>query len=250
MLDFPRWKVWSISLVILIGILFAIPSMLPSDLKARYPKFLPSATINLGLDLAGGSQLLLEADQADAAKQRLQGMEDQVTTELRRTPRVEIGDISTAGGRVSFLVRDPTQVDTAVERLASAVLTHATAEPSPVPRTPSHSPRRAAEHCCVDRSDGCGSVCETRDPRSEAVCELRERAPDSIVDGQGGGEFVMAAAQVLYECVPGRDDAQRGDRFQPAHRAKPRFEPTVVGFHRVVRIPLKDVAERQTADRR
>jgi preprotein translocase subunit SecD len=117
MLDFPRWKVWSISLVILIGILFAIPSMLPSDLKARYPKWLPSATINLGLDLAGGSQLLLEADQVDAAKQRLQAMEDQVTTELRRDPRVEIGDISTAGGRLSFLVRDPTQVDTAVERL-------------------------------------------------------------------------------------------------------------------------------------
>ena len=84
MLDFPRWKVWSISLVILIGILFAIPSMLPADLKARYPKWLPSATINLGLDLAGGSQLLLEADQADAAKQRLQAMEDQVATELRR----------------------------------------------------------------------------------------------------------------------------------------------------------------------
>ena len=117
MLDFPRWKVWSITLVILVGILFAIPSMLPGDLKARYPKWLPSATINLGLDLAGGSQLLLEADQADAAKQRLQAMEDQVATELRRNPRVEIGDVSTAGGRVSFLVRDPTMVDTAVERL-------------------------------------------------------------------------------------------------------------------------------------
>ena len=117
MLDFPRWKTWSISLVILIGILFAIPSMLPPDLKARYPSWLPSATINLGLDLAGGSQLLLEADQADAAKQRLQAMEDQVATELRRSPRVEIGDVSTAGGRVSFLVRDPTQLDTAVERL-------------------------------------------------------------------------------------------------------------------------------------
>ncbi len=99
MLDFPRWKIWSISLVILIGILFAIPSMLPADLKARYPKWLPSATINLGLDLAGGSQLLLEADQVDAAKQRLQAMEDQVATELRRSPRVEIGDVSTAGGR-------------------------------------------------------------------------------------------------------------------------------------------------------
>jgi preprotein translocase subunit SecD len=44
-------------------------------------------------------------------------MEDQVTTELRRSPRVEIGDISTSGGRLSFIVREPTMVDTAVERL-------------------------------------------------------------------------------------------------------------------------------------
>jgi preprotein translocase subunit SecD len=116
-LDFPRWKVWSISLIIMIGILFAIPSMLPGNLKSRWPAWLPHATINLGLDLAGGSQLLLEADAADAAKQRLQAMEDQVTTELRRSPRIEAGDISTAGGRLSFMVRDPTQVDAAVERM-------------------------------------------------------------------------------------------------------------------------------------
>ena len=117
MLDFPRWKVLSISLVILLGILFAVPSMLPANVKANYPKFLPSATISLGLDLAGGSQLLLESDQSDFAKNRFQAMEDQVTTELRRNPRVEVGDISTQGGRLSFMVRDPSQVDTAVERL-------------------------------------------------------------------------------------------------------------------------------------
>jgi preprotein translocase subunit SecD len=118
MLDFPRWKVWSISLVILVGILFAVPSLIAGASWAdRYPSWLPSAKINLGLDLAGGSQLLLEADTVDAAKQRLSAMEDQVTTELRRSPRVEIGDISTAGGRLSFIVRDPTMVDTAVERL-------------------------------------------------------------------------------------------------------------------------------------
>ena len=118
MLDFPRWKIWSISLVILVGILFAVPSLIAgSALSERYPSWLPSARINLGLDLAGGSQLLLEADTADAAKQRLQAMEDQVSTELRRSPRVEIGEISTAGGRLTFIVRDPTMVDTAVERL-------------------------------------------------------------------------------------------------------------------------------------
>ena len=118
MLDFSRWKIWSISLIILVGILFAIPSLIAgTTVSDRYPSWLPSARINLGLDLAGGSHLLLEADTADAAKQRLQSMEDQVTTELRRNPRVEIGDISTAGGRLTFIVRDPTQLDTAVERL-------------------------------------------------------------------------------------------------------------------------------------
>jgi len=118
MLDFPRWKVWSISLVILVGILFAIPSIIGgTTLSKHYPTWMPSAKINLGLDLAGGSQLLLEADTVDAAKQRLQSMEDQVSTELRRSPRVEVGDISTSGNRLSFIVRDPTMVDTAVERL-------------------------------------------------------------------------------------------------------------------------------------
>src|SRR4029079_3306242 len=43
--------------------------------------------------------------------------EDEVATELRRDPRIDIGDISTAGGRVSFLVRDPAKVDAAVGRL-------------------------------------------------------------------------------------------------------------------------------------
>ena len=117
MLDFPRWKVWLISLTILLGIFFAIPSLLPPGAKEKWPSWLPKETISLGLDLAGGSQLLLEADAADAQKQRLQAMEDTVTTELRRAPRVEIGDISTAGGRLSFMVRDPTMLDTAVERL-------------------------------------------------------------------------------------------------------------------------------------
>jgi preprotein translocase subunit SecD len=118
MLDFSRWKVWSIWLVILLGIAFAVPSMFPKSEVANWPKWVPRTQINLGLDLAGGSQLLLEADSRDAAKQRLQAMEDTVATELRRgDPRIAIGDVSTQGGRLSFLVRDPTQLDAAVERL-------------------------------------------------------------------------------------------------------------------------------------
>jgi preprotein translocase subunit SecD len=115
--DFPRWKVWLISLTIIVGIFFAIPSLLPASARNYWPSWLPNEKISLGLDLAGGSQLLLEADANDAAKQRIQSMEDSVTTELRRSPRIDVGDISVAGGRLSFMVRDPRQVDAAVERL-------------------------------------------------------------------------------------------------------------------------------------
>jgi preprotein translocase subunit SecD len=118
MLEFPRWKVWLIGLVIAAGVLLSIPSLLAGTPYANaWPKWLPQYRISLGLDLAGGSHLLLEADAADAQKQRLQAMEDSVATELRRDPRIDIGDISTANGRLSFLVRNPTQVDAAVERM-------------------------------------------------------------------------------------------------------------------------------------
>jgi preprotein translocase subunit SecD len=118
MFDFPRWKVWSVSLIILAGILLAIPSLLPKSQVERWPAWVPSARINLGLDIAGGSQLLLEADLSDATKQRLQAKEEEVTTEVRRgEPRIAIGDVSTSGGKLSFIVRDPTQIDAAFERM-------------------------------------------------------------------------------------------------------------------------------------
>lgn len=116
MLDFPRWKVWGISLISLIAMLLAVPSLFPPAQVAKWPAFIPSARINLGLDLAGGSHLLLEADIGDVAKQRLETMEETIRLGMRRlSPPIEIGDTSIAGGRLSFMVRDPARLDAAVE---------------------------------------------------------------------------------------------------------------------------------------
>ena len=118
MLDFPRWKIWLVCLTIAAGILFALPSLIGPKLNAYLPARLAQTKINLGLDLAGGSHLLLEADTKDVAKQRLERMDEAVRTEMRRgDPKIEIGDISTAGGVLSFFVRDATQIDAAVERV-------------------------------------------------------------------------------------------------------------------------------------
>ncbi len=116
MLDFPRWKVWSISLLLAVLVAMGAASFLPERVASRLPFHLPQ--INLGLDLAGGSYLMLEADTGDLAATRLETMRDQVATEMRRgTPKIAIGDISVRDGQLSFMLRDPGQVDAARERL-------------------------------------------------------------------------------------------------------------------------------------
>jgi len=117
MLDFPRWKVWAVLITTVIGLAFAVPNFFAKDVVATWPKFVPTARFNYGLDLAGGVHLLFEADTSDVAKQKIATMEESLRTEYRRaSPRIEIGDISSSDGTLSFLVRDIGQVDAAVEK--------------------------------------------------------------------------------------------------------------------------------------
>ena len=117
MLNFPRWAVLAILAPLLIGIACAVPSFLPDRVVEQLPKFMQTR-VNLGLDLSGGSHLLLEASTQDVAKQRLANMEEQVRTELRRgDTKIAIGDISSRDGKLSFMVRNPSEVDAAVERI-------------------------------------------------------------------------------------------------------------------------------------
>ncbi len=70
--------------------------------------------VNLGLDLAGGSHILLEAEPAQVAQQRLENMEEAVRQALDDADQdIIIGDISTADGRLSFLLEDAGMVDAA-----------------------------------------------------------------------------------------------------------------------------------------
>jgi preprotein translocase subunit SecD len=122
MLDFPRWKTIGISIILLLGIIFAIPSFLPQKTFDSLPGFLQTK-VNLGLDLAGGSHLLLEADLADLQKTQLATMEKTVRTAMNgeRGPDddIAIGELSIAGGKVTFLVRDQAKLDEARDRLFS-----------------------------------------------------------------------------------------------------------------------------------
>ncbi|MEE1877176.1 protein translocase subunit SecD [Altererythrobacter litoralis] len=121
MLDFPTWKkVWLWGLT-LIAAAAALPSLL-SATSVKWPDFLPDPQVNLGLDLAGGSHILLEADASQVQVQRLENMEESARSAMRNAePRIRIGDVSTADGRLSFMLDDPADLDRARERLLPVI---------------------------------------------------------------------------------------------------------------------------------
>lgn len=117
MLDFPLWKkisLWSTTLLLAFA---ALPSLIGAS-GFDSAGFDDMPQVNLGLDLAGGSHLLLEASEADVAAQRLQNIEEAVRLEMRNaSPRIRIGDVSTADGRLSFILADPADIDRARSEL-------------------------------------------------------------------------------------------------------------------------------------
>lgn len=120
MLQFPALQRWAILAIIALGAIFALPNFFSEGVVKTWPAFAPHARVNLGLDLRGGSYILLEASPADVAAQRLQTLEEEVRSELRRTDngaRIDTGDLSLAGSRLTFLLRNPADVDRAVERM-------------------------------------------------------------------------------------------------------------------------------------
>jgi preprotein translocase subunit SecD len=89
-----------------------VPSFLPAAAFQQLPTAAQNIRVNLGLDLAGGSHLLLEAQTGDVARQRLESIEDTLRRELRRA-NIQLGEVSTSGGQLSFVVRDPARLDRA-----------------------------------------------------------------------------------------------------------------------------------------
>jgi preprotein translocase subunit SecD len=116
MLSFPRWKVWGICLICLIFSLMAVPSFLPASAFNQLPAFARGTHINLGLDLAGGSQLLLEAETGDVARARGESMEETMRRVLRTASPAISGQFSTRNGEVHITV-DPPRLEEAA-RLA------------------------------------------------------------------------------------------------------------------------------------
>ncbi|MDD5586535.1 MAG: protein translocase subunit SecD [Alphaproteobacteria bacterium] len=116
MLYLERWKIILIVAVCVFGVLYASPNIMGPRtvawMQKNLPSFLPVQTVNLGLDLRGGSHLLLEVATDTVIDERMQTLVDQTRGELR-SAKVGYTDLGLSGGAVHFKLTDPSQEEKA-----------------------------------------------------------------------------------------------------------------------------------------
>ena len=83
MLHFSRWKTFFIWGFALLGVLCAAPNLIPEKDLASYPQFVQNLRLNLGLDLRGGSHLLLKMDKDLLIEKQIKVLRGNVRTVLR-----------------------------------------------------------------------------------------------------------------------------------------------------------------------
>ncbi|MDP7381591.1 MAG: protein translocase subunit SecD [Alphaproteobacteria bacterium] len=84
MLQFPIWKIFLVIAVCVVGLAYAVPNLTGNDFAKNWPRWLPGKTVNLGLDLRGGSHLLLQVESDVVVSERLEAIQDDARRALRR----------------------------------------------------------------------------------------------------------------------------------------------------------------------
>lgn len=106
MVYFAKWKIILIAFVCLFGLAYAAPNFVPQKTLDELPSWLPNKQMSLGLDLRGGSYLLIEVDVAAVIRDRQQGMVDGIRAALRPL-RVGYRRLGIDGEQVGFTLRNP-----------------------------------------------------------------------------------------------------------------------------------------------
>lgn len=103
--------------IILVGVLVALPNMLSDRQLAALPDWLPHQKVSLGLDLRGGSHLVLEVDRPSLEAEWVQNLTQEARTTLREAG-IETRSIRAQGGAVTVVVADAAKRDAARQELA------------------------------------------------------------------------------------------------------------------------------------
>src|SRR4051812_45787726 len=119
MMNLSRWKVGLVVLAAVLGLLFTLPNLVPTS---GLPSFMPKKGLNLGLDLQGGSSLLLEVNTNALMAERLTNMVEDVRTQLNNE-KIPFTDLNQAAGAITVRITDPGQITQAQNVLRRTLAT-------------------------------------------------------------------------------------------------------------------------------
>src|SRR5207302_6311303 len=88
-----------------LGVLLSLPNLFTPSQLAFLPRWIPHNQVSLGLDLRGGSYLLLEVDVAAAQHERLNAIVDNVRNALRDA-KIGYTGLNVEGDAIVFTIRD------------------------------------------------------------------------------------------------------------------------------------------------
>jgi protein-export membrane protein SecD len=120
MVYFAAWKTLLTLGILLLGIVFAVPNLFTDEQLAELPGWMPARKMNLGLDLRGGSSLLLQVDVQSVIRDRLESTKDEARSILREN-KINYTDLDVAENAVVAKLVDPATAEKAREVLAPLV---------------------------------------------------------------------------------------------------------------------------------
>ncbi len=124
MLYFSPWKIGTILVVIAIGALFMLPNFISE--KSRLDAVgepvgiwttLPHQTVNLGLDLRGGSHLVFEVDMEQVREERLENLVGDIRAALVEAPIIPASRPAVVGEQVVVRLSRPDDMEEALARI-------------------------------------------------------------------------------------------------------------------------------------
>jgi protein-export membrane protein SecD len=118
MLQFQKWKLILVAVVVTAGLIFALPNLFSKSTLAKLPSWVPHHQVNLGLDLQGGAHLLYQIDESEMIEDWLKNIRGDVRETLRRE-RIGYSDLAqdVTKRSVSVKIREPGDMDKAETEL-------------------------------------------------------------------------------------------------------------------------------------
>jgi protein-export membrane protein SecD len=203
MLHFARWQTILILGICFLGIVFALPNVLPESVRKSLPAFVPSQPVPLGLDLRGGAYMLLEAQVDDAVKERTNTLLDDVRKALRNAKILYSGlAVAPTNDALSVHIIELPKLDDATAVLKKLV------QPSGIAFGLGNS---SGEFDVVPREDGLVTMTLSRSGREDLRQRIMEQSIEVVrrrVDPTGSTEasFARQGERRILLQVPGVAD--------------------------------------------